>query len=50
MLYRTPLLITLLVVAFSDIIFAVDSVPAIFAVTKEPMLVFTPNIFAILGL
>jgi tellurite resistance protein TerC len=49
-LYATPLLITLLFVETSDIIFAVDSVPAIFAVTNEPMLVFTSNIFAILGL
>ncbi|HEX8183956.1 MAG TPA: TerC family protein, partial [Blastocatellia bacterium] len=48
--YATPLLITLLFVEMSDIIFAVDSVPAIFAVTSEPMLVFTSNIFAILGL
>ncbi len=49
-LFATPLLVALLVVEFSDIIFAVDSVPAIFAVTKEPLLVFTSNIFAILGL
>jgi tellurite resistance protein TerC len=49
-LFGTPLLITLLVVEFSDIIFAIDSVPAIFAVTKEPLIVFTSNIFAILGL
>jgi TerC family integral membrane protein len=46
----TPLLITLLFVEMTDVIFAVDSVPAIFAVTSEPMLVFTSNIFAILGL
>jgi tellurite resistance protein TerC len=50
LLYATPLLITLLFVEMTDIVFAVDSVPAIFAVTKEPMLVFTSNIFAILGL
>lgn len=50
LLYATPLLITLLFVEMTDIIFAVDSVPAIFAVTSEPMLVFTSNIFAILGL
>lgn len=49
-LYGTPLLVALAVVEFSDIIFALDSVPAIFAVTKEPLLVFTSNIFAILGL
>ena len=46
----TPLFLALLVVEFSDIIFAIDSVPAIFAVTKEPLIVFTSNIFAILGL
>jgi tellurite resistance protein TerC len=46
----TPLLVTLLFVEMTDVIFAVDSVPAIFAVTHEPMLVFTSNIFAILGL
>jgi tellurite resistance protein TerC len=49
-LHGTPLLVTLLVVEASDIVFAVDSVPAIFAVTHEPLLVFTSNIFAILGL
>ncbi len=49
-LYGTPLLIALVVVEFSDIIFAIDSVPAIFAITSEPLLVFTSNIFAILGL
>jgi TerC family integral membrane protein len=49
-LYATPLLITLLFVEMTDIVFAVDSVPAIFAITREPMLVFTSNIFAILGL
>ena len=48
--HGTPLLIALLVVEFSDIVFAIDSVPAIYAVTKEPLLVFTSNIFAILGL
>jgi len=48
--HATPLLITLLFVEMTDVIFAVDSVPAIFAITKEPMLVFTSNIFAILGL
>ena len=46
----TPLLIALLFLEATDIIFAVDSVPAIFAVTKEPFIVFTSNIFAILGL
>jgi tellurite resistance protein TerC len=48
--YATPLFIALLFLELTDIIFAVDSVPAIFAVTKEPMIVFTSNIFAILGL
>jgi tellurite resistance protein TerC len=46
----TPLLLALFFLEFTDIVFAVDSVPAIFAVTKEPFLVFTSNIFAILGL
>jgi tellurite resistance protein TerC len=46
----TPLLLALLFIEVSDIIFAIDSVPAIFAITKEPLLVFTSNIFAILGL
>ncbi|MDP4291143.1 MAG: TerC/Alx family metal homeostasis membrane protein, partial [Bacteroidota bacterium] len=46
----TPLLITLLVIEFSDVIFAVDSVPAIFSVTQDPYIVFFSNIFAILGL
>jgi len=46
----TPLLIVLLAVELTDVIFAVDSVPAIFAVTSDPFLVFTSNIFAILGL
>ncbi|HEY6598399.1 MAG TPA: TerC family protein, partial [Pseudomonadales bacterium] len=40
----------LIVVEFSDLIFAVDSIPAIFAITADPFLVFTSNIFAILGL
>lgn len=46
----TPLFIVLLVIEFSDVIFAVDSVPAIFSVTKDPYIVFFSNIFAILGL
>ena len=46
----TPLLLVLLLVEFTDLIFAVDSIPAIFAVTQEPFLVFTANAFAILGL
>ncbi len=48
--YATPLFVALCFIEASDIIFAVDSVPAIFALTKEPLLVFTSNIFAILGL
>jgi tellurite resistance protein TerC len=48
--YVTPLFLALIFLELSDIIFAVDSVPAIFAITKEPLIVFTSNIFAILGL
>lgn len=48
--YVTPLFIALIFLELTDIIFAVDSVPAIFAITKEPFIVFTSNIFAILGL
>ena len=48
--HATPLFVALLFVELTDIIFAVDSVPAIFALTKEPLIVFTSNIFAILGL
>ncbi|MBI3132629.1 MAG: TerC family protein [Acidobacteria bacterium] len=48
--YATPLLLVLVAVELTDVIFAVDSVPAIFAVTKDPFIVFTSNIFAILGL
>ncbi len=48
--FVTPLFIALVFIELSDIIFAVDSVPAIFALTKEPLIVFTSNIFAILGL
>lgn len=50
LLYVTPLFLALIFLELSDIIFAVDSVPAIFALTKEPLIVFTSNIFAILGL
>jgi len=49
-LHATPLFIALLFVEVTDIIFAVDSVPAIYALTDEPLVVFTSNIFAILGL
>jgi tellurite resistance protein TerC len=49
-LWATPLLLTLLLVEFADLVFAVDSVPAIFAITTDPFIVYTSNIFAILGL
>ena len=48
--WATPLFITLLFIELTDIIFAVDSIPAIFAITKDPFIVFTSNVFAILGL
>jgi tellurite resistance protein TerC len=48
--YATPLLVVLLVIESVDVIFAVDSIPAVFAVTRDPFIVFTSNIFAILGL
>lgn len=46
----TPLFVVLILIESSDVIFAVDSIPAIFAVTKDPYIVFTANVFAILGL
>jgi tellurite resistance protein TerC len=46
----TPLFLVLLLVETADIVFAIDSIPAIFAVTQEPFLVYTANVFAILGL
>jgi tellurite resistance protein TerC len=46
----TPLFVALLFLEVTDVVFAIDSVPAIFALTKEPLIVFTSNIFAILGL
>jgi tellurite resistance protein TerC len=46
----TPLLMALILVEVTDVVFAVDSIPAIFAVTRDPFIVFTSNIFAILGL
>jgi tellurite resistance protein TerC len=49
-LLATPLLLALVLVELTDVIFAVDSIPAIFAITTDPFLVFTSNIFAILGL
>ena len=48
--YATPLFLVLVLVEFSDVIFAVDSIPAIFAITTDPFVVLTSNIFAILGL
>jgi tellurite resistance protein TerC len=48
--YATPLLMALVAIEVTDLIFAVDSIPAIFAITKDPFIVFTSNIFAILGL
>ena len=48
--FATPLLVALIFLEATDVVFAVDSVPAIFAVTSEPLIVFTSNIFAILGL
>jgi len=48
--YATPLLAVLVLIEWTDLVFAVDSIPAIFAVTNDPFIVFTSNIFAILGL
>jgi tellurite resistance protein TerC len=48
--YATPLLIVLILIEWSDLVFAIDSIPAIFAITTDPFIVFTSNIFAILGL
>jgi tellurite resistance protein TerC len=49
-LYATPLFVVLLVVEATDLVFAIDSIPAIYAVTDDPFIVFTSNMFAILGL
>ena len=49
-IHATPLFLALLFIELTDIVFAVDSVPAIFAITPEPLIVFTSNVFAILGL
>ena len=49
-LFATPLLVVLVTVETTDLVFAVDSIPAIFAVTDEPFIVYTSNVFAILGL
>ena len=49
-LYATPLFLVLLIIESSDLIFAVDSIPAILAISKDLFIVYTSNIFAILGL
>jgi tellurite resistance protein TerC len=49
-LVATPVLVALLVVETSDVVFALDSVPAVLAITREPFLVYTSNVFAMLGL
>lgn len=48
--YITPLLLTMVTIELSDVVFAVDSIPAIFAISKDPIILYTSNIFAILGL
>lgn len=48
--YATPMFLVLMMIELSDLVFAVDSIPAIFAVTTDPFIVFTSNIFAIMGL
>ena len=48
--FATPLLLVLLIVEISDVTFAVDSIPAIFGITRDPFIVYTSNVFAILGL
>ncbi len=50
LLYATPLFLALVVVEFTDVIFAVDSIPAVLGITQDPFIVFTSNVFAILGL
>jgi len=49
-LFATPLFVVLLIVETTDVIFAVDSVPAVLAITRDPFVVYTSNVFAILGL
>ena len=49
-LFVTPLLVVVLVIEWSDLVFATDSIPAIFAITRDPFLVYTSNVFAIVGL
>jgi tellurite resistance protein TerC len=48
--YITPIFVVVIVIAFTDLIFAVDSIPAIFSITKDPYIVFFSNVFAIMGL
>ncbi len=48
--FATPLLLVLIAIEATDVVFAVDSIPAIFAITTDPFIVYTSNIFAILGL
>ncbi len=48
--FATPLLLVLLAIEATDLVFAIDSIPAIFAITDDPFIVYTSNIFAILGL
>jgi len=50
LLHITPLFIVLVLIEFTDVVFALDSIPAIFAITKDPFIVYTSNVFAILGL
>ena len=50
LLYATPLFLVLIMIEFTDLVFAVDSIPAIIAITTDPFIVFTSNVFAILGL
>jgi tellurite resistance protein TerC len=50
LLFATPLFMVLVLIEFSDLVFAVDSIPAIFAITTDPFVVYTSNVFAILGL
>ena len=50
LLYLTPLMVVLILVEVSDLVFALDSIPAIFAITTDPFIVYTSNVFAILGL
>ncbi|MFM2129226.1 MAG: hypothetical protein RL477_772 [Pseudomonadota bacterium] len=50
LLYVTPLFVVLVLIEFTDIIFAVDSIPAILAISQDPFIIFTANVFAILGL